>query len=547
MANPDDSTNASISKQKSDSPPQDNDYLKLRKLLLGADYDSALQSYVSKKDDAERVASVLAQAIRQSTRNDPAISKALAPLINKAIHESTNTDPSQFTNVIYPILGPAIRKSVAATLREMVQNLNKVLEQSLSPKGIIWRYRAWRAGVSYGRYVISQTLKYCVEQVLLVHRETGILLHAVANDAIDAKDPELMSSMLTAIQDFVCDSFETESESSLERIEMGDFTLHIVAGPFAIVAVAVRGTFGEAELAKVSEAIELIHQDYHQALEQFDGNRDPFDATDDILRECLISEELQATSGPKRPPWLALIVILAIAAVLSFFGVREQQRQTEFNRILEAVEQQEGYILLNSSRNADTLTLSLLKDINAIDKNTLIEKLDARKVHINMSMQELTFGAIDTAKLDALALPLPPIKIDDRRQYRQQLNNINSHSFYFELNATELNEKELARIPLLVNAIKRIISLSNTLGLDEPQIMLLGFADANGSSGANFEVSRERAELVKALLINNGIQEKYIQAWGMGHKDGPLISANNQRRVSIHLLDQLSNAVPEGL
>jgi outer membrane protein OmpA-like peptidoglycan-associated protein len=189
----------------------------------------------------------------------------------------------------------------------------------------------------------------------------------------------------------------------------------------------------------------------------------------------------------------------------------------------------------------------VLKDINAIDKNALIEKLDARKVHINMSMQELTFGAIDTAKLDALALPLPPIKIDDRRQYRQQLNNINSHSFYFEQNATELNEKELAKIPLLVNAIKRIISLSNTLGLDEPQIMLLGFADANGSSGANFEVSRERAELVKALLINNGIQEKYIQAWGMGHKDGPLISANNQRRVSIHLLDQLSNAVPEGL
>ena len=547
MANPDDSTNASISKQNLDSPLQDNDYLTLRKLLLGAEYESALQSYVSKKDDAERVASVLAQAIRQSTRNDPAISKALAPLINKAIHESTNTDPSQFTNVIFPILGPAIRKSVAATLREMVQNLNRVLEQSLSPKGVIWRYRAWRAGVSYGRYVISQTLKYCVEQVLLVHRETGILLHAVANDAVDAKDPELMSSMLTAIQDFVCDSFETESESSLERIEMGDFTLHIVAGPFAIVAVAVRGTIGEAELDQVNEAIELIHQDYHQDLEQFDGNREPFDATDDILRECLISEELQSATGPKRRPWLALIVILALAIILSFFGLRDHQRQAEFDRILKSVGQQEGYILLNSSRHDDTLTLSLLKDINAIDKNTLIEKLDAQKVHINMSTQELTFGAIDTAKLDALALPLPAIKIDDREQYKQQLSQINSSSFYFQQSATTLDDKELAKIPLLVNAINQIVSLGATLGLDVPQLMLLGFADANGSSAANFEVSRDRAEHVEALLINNGIDEKYIQAWGMGHKDGPLISADSQRRVSIHLLEQLSNAAPEGL
>ncbi|MDX1453017.1 MAG: hypothetical protein R3183_10700, partial [Oleiphilaceae bacterium] len=205
-------------------------YQKLRALLLGPDYEAALDTYISREQDAERVAAVLAEAIRLSAR-DPALGKALAPVLNKAIQASIANNPRQITNVIFPIMGPAIRKSVGATLRDMVQSLNRVLEQSLSAQGILWRIKAWRAGVSYGRYVISQTLKYHVEQVLLVHRETGLLLHSVHDEQAHARDPELVSSMLTALQDFVHDSFEQNEGSNLSRIDMGDFTLHCCSGP----------------------------------------------------------------------------------------------------------------------------------------------------------------------------------------------------------------------------------------------------------------------------------------------------------------------------
>jgi len=545
MSKLEDSPNASINEQTEGFPSQDNDYLRLRRLLLGADYDSALQSYVSKEDDAERVASVLAQAIRQSTRNDPAVSKALAPLLNKAIHESIIKNPSQITNVIFPIMGPAIRKSVAAALREMVQNLNRVLEQSFSPKGIAWRYKAWRAGVSYGRYVISQTLKFRVEQVLLVHRETGILLHAVADEAVHVKNPELLSSMLTAIQDFVCDSFDTSSESSLERIEMGDFALHICAGPAAAVAVAVRGALGEAELGQVNEAIELIHQDYYQALDTFEGDREAFESTEDILRGCLVSEELEAVTQQKRRPWLAIGFIFALALSLGFISVKNWQVQTEFERIIELTQQEEGYIMVASSRDGDAANLSLFRDSNSISESALLSKLSPKRLFVNMNVKTITFGAIDTAKLNALTLPAPVASLDERTQYAQLLSHINSRAIYFAENATELGSTELESIPALVNAIHRVKALNHSLKLATPQIMLLGFADSNGSQAANLEVSKKRAELVKALLVNNGIQESTIQAWGLGHKDGQLLSAREKRRVKIHVVNPFTNSRTE--
>ena len=99
-------------------------------------------------------------------------------------------------------MGPVIRKAVAAALQEMVQNLNQVLSEGLSFRSWRWRVQAWRVGKSYAEYVLIKSLQYRVELVLLIHRETGLLLQDVCLPQVVREDPELVSAMLTAIYVF---------------------------------------------------------------------------------------------------------------------------------------------------------------------------------------------------------------------------------------------------------------------------------------------------------------------------------------------------------
>jgi len=157
--------------------PVDNNYLKLRRLLLGDDYSAAINRYISKEEELERVSEVLPDALKSGSQKD--LGDALAPVIDQAIGASIEQNPTRITAILFPIMGPAIRKAVASALAEMVQSLNNLLEQSLTLGSLNWRFRAWRAGIPYAKYVLLETIQYRVEQVLLVHRETGLLLNSV--------------------------------------------------------------------------------------------------------------------------------------------------------------------------------------------------------------------------------------------------------------------------------------------------------------------------------------------------------------------------------
>lgn len=71
-----------------------------------------------------------------------------------------------------------------------------------------------RTGASFAEVVLRHTLLYRVEQVFLVHRESGLLLHHLTAQSIAAQAPDMVAGMLTAIQDFARDSFQVAQESN---------------------------------------------------------------------------------------------------------------------------------------------------------------------------------------------------------------------------------------------------------------------------------------------------------------------------------------------
>ena len=154
----------------------------------------------------------------------------------------------------------------------MIESLNQIIETSVSFRSVGWRIEAARTGRSYGEIALLRSLLYRVEQVFLIQNDTGLLLQHVISDSVVVRDPDMISGMLTAIQNFVQDSFGA-ADNTLETVRVGDFTVWIQHGPQALLAGLVRGTAPIKVRELFAAALENIHQDYGAATRRFPRRR----------------------------------------------------------------------------------------------------------------------------------------------------------------------------------------------------------------------------------------------------------------------------------
>src|SRR6186713_1618651 len=186
------------------------EYEELRRLLLSREREQIreLRERISDKESRSRdIASVLPEAIILSRERGDELTRALRPAVDSSIRESIELRPDTYVEALHPIIGPMVRRSIAESLRRLLQSLNQTLEHTFSWRGLKWRFEAWRTGRSFAEVVMLRSLVYRVEQLFLIHRQTSMaLLHATA-DASLTKDSDMVAGMLSAIQDFVRDAF----------------------------------------------------------------------------------------------------------------------------------------------------------------------------------------------------------------------------------------------------------------------------------------------------------------------------------------------------
>ena len=183
-----------------------NDLDQLKELLFGAEKE-ALDSISERVERLDvrtvDVADILPEAIHQSFGKDDELVESLSKPVGECLKREFRDDPQSYGDALYPVMGPAIRKSIMHALRGFSQQINQAVEHSISPKGLKWRWEASRAGVPFGEYVMQKSLRYRVEQAYLISRENGLLVSHVHHQASKIKDSDAVSAMFTAIQDFV--------------------------------------------------------------------------------------------------------------------------------------------------------------------------------------------------------------------------------------------------------------------------------------------------------------------------------------------------------
>lgn len=350
----------------------DPDLASLRAMLLGPEQRQleALQARVDDKEGrAEDLAAVLPRVLLQHA-DDPHFTRALAPPIESALTASVQRNPGPLADALFPVMGPAIRKAVAAGLASMVDSLNRTLEHSLSLRSFKWRLEAMRTGRSFGEVVLIKTLLYRVEQVFLIDRHAGLLLQHVASGATSVRDADMVSGMLTAIRDFVQDSFHVSQADSLEALKVGELSVLVEPGPRAVIAAVVRGAAPREYRQTLQDTLETIHLQFADALESFNGDASTLDGARDALEGCLQSQFRSAERSPsKRSGWLLLAAVLIALTAWAGLTYRTHLRTRAYLARLSA---EPGLTVVSTERRWGQLVVSGLRDPLARDPAALV-------------------------------------------------------------------------------------------------------------------------------------------------------------------------------
>jgi OOP family OmpA-OmpF porin len=351
-----------------EGPP---DFDELLALLVGRERArlDALQARLDDPDLRRRdIGEVLPETLLQHAL-DPELARALAPGVERAITTSVRQNPAPLADALFPVMGPAIRKAVAAALSGMVESLNRTLELSVSWRSVRWRLEAFRSGKPFAEVVLLHTLLYRVEQVFLIERSSGLLLQHVhaGHDAV--RDAGMVSGMLTAIRDFVGDSFRVTNQEGLEALKVGELSVWIEQGPRAVIAAVIRGEAPRALRERLQQALETIHLEFSDALDHFSGDAAVFEGSRPLLESFLQTEYRASERGSRRRTWLLAAVIVAGLAIWLGFTFRDRARWRAY---VDALAREPGLVVLSSGRSGGRFILSGLRDPLARDPAELL-------------------------------------------------------------------------------------------------------------------------------------------------------------------------------
>jgi len=363
-------------------PPSaaDVELAELRRLLFereNARLEKIERKIEQEQLDPESVSNVLPKAFMLS-QDDPTLTHAMAKPVESALQRSVQKNPGPLVDAIYPAIGPAIRKAVAAAISSMVQGLNAAIEHSFSPRSLKWRFDAWRTGKKFSEVVLLKTLVFRVEQVFLIHRETGLLLRHIAAPAVEAKDADLVSAMLTAIQDFVRDSFDATGKDTVRTMNVGEFTVWAEQGPNAVLACSIRGTPPAELRGVVQHALEECHQDMAVELTEFSGDVEPFAATEAHLEECLLQAKTEKSNDTRNA--ILCLVLLAVIIGLGYLWFESRLRQSRWDQFVAAAEREPGLVVTESGERDGKFYIVGLRDPLAADPASLLGDVDAEEV-----------------------------------------------------------------------------------------------------------------------------------------------------------------------
>jgi hypothetical protein len=204
------------------------------------------------------------------SRDDMA--EALGPVMGEAIRVQIRDSRQEMVEALYPVIGASVQRSVVEAFRELQRNIDARLKAVIGPRSI-WRTLGARLrGVSPAQLAMRDALPFAIQSAFLIQHGSGLLL-AQNHTGEQVVDSDLVSGMLTAIRDFVHDSFgQGQVEKDLDEIQYGTQRIVIQSGQVVYLAVLIQGVEPEGFRAKLHDYVSELHVRHARLLREYTGD-----------------------------------------------------------------------------------------------------------------------------------------------------------------------------------------------------------------------------------------------------------------------------------
>ena len=128
-----------------------------------------------------------------------------------------------------------------------------------------------------------------IEQVFLVTKD-GILIDHFSRSLVKDQDGDVLSAMLTAVQQFIRDAFRLGQNRSLEEMKFGDFLFLIERGQFVYLAVVTAGGKPPGIARKLRRVLTELEGAYGSVFQTWNGEMEHMLGAKDLIRKRLLWE-----------------------------------------------------------------------------------------------------------------------------------------------------------------------------------------------------------------------------------------------------------------
>ncbi len=452
--------------EKQTQEQREDDLERLQKLLLGDDHsrlnllDKRVSDFESRSSD---VAEVLPNAVERIA-NDPVLEAELERPMLRTIRASIKRDASAFTELLFPVIGPAIRRAVADALTSLVQRINAAMEHSFSIRGMRWRLEAARTGVPFAQVILSHTMRFAVQETFLIARDTGIVLAQAHRDENLVLDEDAVAAMLTAIQSFIQDSLGMSADDPLRSAELGDRTLWVINGPEAILACIISGTPPRALRDELMALLESIHARYGERFTET-GDELENDIGMRVLMQQSLREEMdeQQASGKRSKAPVYWAVAISLLIILAGWKTWQEYQKRQFeSQVYDLFKNQPGYVVSSRRRQNGMLVIEGLRDPGALDPGTVLAEKGVSEdglifrfkpfwsLEPALALQSLRISlGLDNStglELDNATLIVTGVLQSDQAQRLERLPGVHPLINALDLSGTKMNAQEAVEL-----------------------------------------------------------------------------------------------------
>jgi len=296
------------------------------------------------------------------------MSHALQDVISPAIADGIADNKEQMIDALYPIMGGMISKYVTQAIKEMMETINKKIEQGFSVERYKRKLKAKLTGVSESELLLEESTDAHMDAMFIIHKETGLLVSEAHLEDSQIGDPHMVASMASAIKDFINDWIaDNQSEKNeIQILSYGNATLYIESAGSVYVIAFLDSEPDYEQRSDINAFFASLLKRYADFFQKFNGDdsapevRELSERMYAYLIEHAGEERSDAEHEEKRNP--AKLIFAALGLVLLLYGGYRIKEYYDTTVLLNRISEQTGERLSLEEADGGYLLKGALQD-----------------------------------------------------------------------------------------------------------------------------------------------------------------------------------------